>query len=605
MTTARRFRQFWPGLLASLSLVLLGLLLASLWPTEPARADSPLPTLTFTSTLPNGVAAGDVTSSTAVLWTRSNTTGVITFALAADVVPNAVVFFTRTVVDPMQPVTVSLTGLLPQVSYRYRATNRSGEFVNGRFVTAAQAGEKRGLRFGVSGDGRGELTPFVALGNAPERQLNFFLELGDTVYADVPSPALPISRTNTLAEFRIKHSEVYSARLGLNLWADLRGSTAILATPDDHEVINDFAGGAPVSSDPRFPETSGRINATQRFVNGMEAFQAFNPLRAEFYGSVGGDGRMDQQRKFYRYQRYGADAALFLLDQRSFRDQPIPPANFANLLDVVRFLNATFSAGRTILGDQQRLDLEHDLLDAQNRGITWKFVALPEPIQNLGPANAEDRFEGYAAERTQLLKFINDNQIDNVVFIAADIHGTLINNLTYQNGIGQPQQPTNAFEVTTGPVAYAAPFGPTIVTLAGQLGLITPTAQALYNALPVQNDVDDLVNDKDDFVKQAVNRQLAQFSYDPLGLAGSRINAQLVQGDYLAVHTYGWTEFEIGAASQVLTVTTYGIPTYTATDLADNPSTVVNRTPTIVSQFVVTPTVAQQETKTYLPVVQR
>jgi hypothetical protein len=370
-------------------------------------------------------------------------------------------------------------------------------------------------------------------------------------------------------------------------------------------VINDFAGGAPVSSDQRFPETSGRINATQRFVNGMRAFQEFNPLRAEFYGAVGGDGRMNQQRKFYRYQRYGADAALFVLDQRSFRDQPIPPANFANLLDIVRFLNATFTAGRTILGDQQRLDLERDLLDAQTRGITWKFVAVPEPMQNLGPANAQDRFEGYAAERMQLLKFIGDNQIRNVVFVAADIHGTLINNLTYQNGVGQPQQPTNAFEVTTGPVAYDAPFGPTIVTLAGQLGLITPTAQALYNALPVQNDTDDLVNDKDDFVKQAVNRQLAQFSYDSLGLAGSPVNAQLVQGDYLAVHTYGWTEFEISAATQVLTVTTYGIPTYSAAELGNNPSTIISRTPTIVSQFVVTPTVAQQETKTYLPVVQR
>ncbi len=48
-------------------------------------------------------------------------------------------------------------------------------------------------------------------------------------------------------------------------------------------------------------------------------------------------------------------------------------------------------------------------------------MLTPEPIQNLGVLIAEDRFEGYAAERTQILKFINDQHIDNVVFVTADI----------------------------------------------------------------------------------------------------------------------------------------------------------------------------------------
>ena len=33
-------------------------------------------------------------------------------------------------------------------------------------------------------------------------------------------------------------------------------------------------------------------------------------------------------------------------------------------------------------------DLKADLLDAQQKGLTWKFIAIPEPIQNLGPAGA-------------------------------------------------------------------------------------------------------------------------------------------------------------------------------------------------------------------------
>jgi phosphodiesterase/alkaline phosphatase D-like protein len=122
---------------------------------------------------------------------------------------------------------------------------------------------------------------------------------------------------------------------------------------------------------------------------------------------------------------------------------------------------------------------------------------LPEPIQNLGVIAASDRYEGYAAERAALLKFIDDNNISNVVFVSADIHGTLVNNLTYQLGPGLPQIPTNAFEISTGSVAYDAPFGPTVLQLAAavpvapglslldvflaQLGL--PNIEA-FNALP-------------------------------------------------------------------------------------------------------------------------
>ncbi|MFM7281692.1 MAG: alkaline phosphatase D family protein, partial [Planctomycetia bacterium] len=61
-------------------------------------------------------------------------------------------------------------------------------------------------------------------------------------------------------------------------------------------------------------------------------------------------------------------------------------------------------------------------------------------------------------ERTELLAFIQANNIKNVVFVAADIHGTLVNNLTYQIGPGQPQVLTGAFEITTGAIAYNAPF---------------------------------------------------------------------------------------------------------------------------------------------------
>ena len=76
--------------------------------------------------------------------------------------------------------------------------------------------------------------------------------------------------------------------------------------------------------------------------------------------------------------------------------------------------------------------MKADLLAADANGITWKFVTIPEPIQNFGTLNAEDRFEGYAAERNEILQFIDENDINNVVFMAGDFHGTIVNNLTYK-----------------------------------------------------------------------------------------------------------------------------------------------------------------------------
>lgn len=87
--------------------------------------------------------------------------------------------------------------------------------------------------------------------------------------------------------------------------------------------------------------------------------------------------------------------------------------------------------------------------------------------------------------------------------------------------------------------------------------------------------------------------------YDPVGLnanlpqSDGLINAKLLESDYVAVHTYGWTEFDIDAHTQALTVTTYGIPYYTQAELVADPSSILGLTPAIVSQFEGTPRVHQ------------
>lgn len=464
-------------------------------------------------------------------------------------------------------------------TYFYRVTDAAATTACGQFRTCAELGTRAGLRFGVAGDWDGNLAPYPAIANLPDRQLDFFVEHGDTVYADFSTPDLP-ALASTLQEFRIKHNEVYSSRFGLNTWADLRASTSILAAIDDHDIRDDVAGGAPASSDPkgRFGTGDVSINDTELFKNGLQAFQEYNPLRDEFYGETG-EERTANKRKLYRYNTYGSDAAIFLLDTRSFRDANLPPVfDETNQAKVQEFLTNSFDPNRTLLGQQQLADLKQDLLFAHNNGITWKFILIPEPIQNLGIPVAYDRAEGFAAERTQLLRFIKENGIQNVVFISADFHGTAVNNLTYQEAPDAAQIPVDAFDIMTSPVAFYQPFGPTTV----RFSRLTPEQKATYDALRT-------MEEKDEFIRNLVDARLTPFGYDTLGLEGSGIDATPIKGGYVAAHVYGWTEFEVDACTQQLRVTTYGIEPYSQLELEANPRDIISRTPTVISEFIVNP----------------
>lgn len=542
---------------------------------------------------PNGVSSGDVTQNSAVLWTRAAQAGRVTFQIATDSAFRHVVKDKHvTVVDPLVPVKIEFDHLKSGQQYFYRAIDADGNVLDGSFATSAGLGDHAGFHFGVMGDWRAELAPFVSIKNAPGANLDLAVKLGDTVYADQPAPAAV-----TLNEFRQEHNAVYSSHLGHNYFADLQATTPVLSMIDDHEVVDNFAGGAAPSSDPRFAGQPGDfINETPLYKNGLQAFDEYNAIESRTYSGTGED-RFDGAPDLYRFNTYGSDASIIMVDARTFRDAELtPPQNPLNPAQVGQFIVNSFNPSRTMLGDVQLDRLEQDLLDARDQGLTWKFVMLGEAIQNFGPiADAGDRYEGYAAERNSLLKFIDQNHIENVVFVSSDTHWTSVNNLTYQDRPGGPQVATGAFEINTLAVA-SNPIAPLAPPLAAALGLITPAQLAFYNTLPVAPDPGSALNDKDDFVKFILNTVISGLGYDPIGLdsnlpqANGKINATLLQGDYFVGHDFGWTDFNIDAATQNLLVTTYGVPTYTDVDLATNPAGVLALNPAIVSQFQVTPT---------------
>lgn len=554
----------------------------------------------------NGLASGDTTQTSTVLWTRSLILGPISIETATDPnFENIIANSTVNVTDTNAPVKTELAELTPGTQYYYRITNAAGEEQIGQFKTANELGTREGLRFGVSGDLQGALAPFVSLKNADERDLDFFVQMGDMVEADSESEALPgVTQAETLSEFRTKQSEVYSPRFGLNTWADLRATTSVYGTWDDHEITNDFAGGAAPADSPQRQDIfgdaeTGFVNDTPVFEDALQAFQEYFPLRDEFYGETG-DERTANEQKLYRYNTFGSDAAAFVLDVRSFRDAPLPfVSETAPSEDVIELFTEAFEPGKTMLGEAQLQQFKQDLLAAQEAGITWKFVFSTVPMQNFGIPTIGERWEGFAEERADLLNFIEDNNIENVVFVTGDFHGNVVNNVTNQQFPGGPITPTDVFDIMVGPVGiqltvpflpepfnetFAAPFGPATV------GFTPPSllaeqgkSQEEYLALTDRAE-------RNQFVREVVDyRTETLFGYDPIGLEGSPIDANLLQGEYIAVHTYGWTEFEIAPETAELTVTTYGVPPYTEADLLANPDPILAAEPFVVSQFEVTP----------------
>ena len=551
-------------------------------------------------TLPQGVASGDVTPTSAVLWTRTTASGAVRFEVStsrdlSSPVASGSVNVTNTAI----PAKWSVAGLQPGTAYWYRAMDTAGSSAFGTFRTAAAPGTSPGLRFGVSGDSRGDLAPFPSIANAAGQNLDFFVNLGDTIYADYPSPAVPLPSLTDLADFRRKHAEVYGERLGVPSLADLRAATAYFTTIDDHEVINDFAGGAPSGSDNRFDTNGVFLNQSLLYRAGLQAYMEYNPI-AESTWTAPADPRTEGRPKLYRASRFGSDAAMFLIDARSFRDAGLPGVSDPTSPTAVgAFIARSFDINpangqplprRTMLGRTQLDTLKQDLLAAEEAGVTWKFIMVPEPVQNLGVLAASDRFEGYAAERTELLRFIHERGLRNVVFVAADIHGTLVNNLTYQLGPGAPQIAVNAFEISTGAIAFDAPFGPTVLDLASAVpagggktlldvfltGLGLPNRAAFDAFLtPTQ---------KNTALGALVNGQIQPLGYTPVGLEDSGLTTTQIVGGPVATFTYGWTQFEISPGGKRLTVSTFGIPSYTGAEIG---VPLLLRQPTLVQQFTV------------------
>ncbi|SCG53279.1 alkaline phosphatase D family protein [Micromonospora halophytica] len=406
---------------------------ATLAGTAPAHADS--------AAFLHGVASGDPLPDGVLLWTRLTPTPDATpgsgigpdvevgWQVATDPDFATVVARGSVATGPERDhtVKVAVTGLAPATTYWYRFGYADGWSPTGRTMTAppVDAPVDR-LRMGVVSCANWEAGYFSAYRRLADRgDLNLVIHLGDYLYeygtgefdagGTVVRPVQPRHETLTLADYRVRHG-LYKSD------PDLRALHAALPwviTWDDHETANDaWSGGA----ENHTPATEGAW--ADRVAAARQAYQEWMPVR------IGEDGAI------YRRFRFGQLAELSMLDLRSYRSQQASGT-------------AVDDPRRTITGDAQMTWLKQGLASSTAR---WKLVGNPVmmarvdvgalPAWLLGPLGTllgipqngavlnADQWDGYNADRNELVDHLRATGTRDVVFLTGDIHTSWANEVT-------------------------------------------------------------------------------------------------------------------------------------------------------------------------------
>ena len=271
-----------------------------------------------------GYVSGDVTSNGAVVWLRAEAGSKVALRYGKDPsLANAMTLDPIPVeADNDHTAKIEIEGLDPNTAYYYRASIRGKKpGPIGHFVTAPQPDSDVAVKFCFSGDTRESYQPFHIMDAIRSTQPDFFIHLGDTIYADRGGTAhlLP----EFWAKYRGNRADLASQRL-------FAGTSAYIIW-DDHEVADNYEGFHPLAA------------------IGRKAFFDYWPVRRD---SAEAD-------RLYRSFRWGRALELFLLDTRQYRDR----------------------ANETLLGKQQKEWLFESLASST---ALFKCIATSVPLYGGG-----------------------------------------------------------------------------------------------------------------------------------------------------------------------------------------------------------------------------
>lgn len=386
----------------------------------------------------HGVASGDPLPDGVVLWTRVTPTAdsvpgsgtgpevEVIWAVARDREMTDVVASGVKTTGPGRDHTVKIDvrDLRPATTYWYRFELDGVASPVGRTRTAprASASPER-LRFGLVSCSNWQAGYFSAYRHLADRgDLDLVVHVGDYLYeygagsftagGRTIRAHVPAGENLTLADYRQRHAQ-YKTDPDLQ---SLHRAVPWLITWDDHESANDaWAEGAQNHT----PDTEGPWQT--RVADARQAYFEWMPVRK-------GDGT-----RIHRRIGFGNLADFTMLDLRSFRSRQVSALDGRGLSD----------PDRTITGRAQLDWLKDGLDDSDAR---WRLVGNSVMISPVGldlvpddvagaiaeligwsvdgiPVNP-DAWDGYTADRHELLDHIVRERITNTVFLTGDIHSS-------------------------------------------------------------------------------------------------------------------------------------------------------------------------------------
>lgn len=399
----------------------------------------------------HGVASGDPLSDRVMFWTRVSTAAdslVVDLAIYRDPELSLFVTGTRATATAARDYTVKLdvAGLEPGTTYYYRFSAGGFDSPIGRTRTAPLGGVDQ-LRFGVvscSSYAHGYFNAYRHL--AARADIDAILHLGDYIYEYGTNeygnvrPYEPAHEMITLEDYRTRHA-YYKQEPDL---MELHRQFPFITTWDDHESTDNSWRDSAVN------HTEGEEGVWAiRKAWAQQAYDEWMPIR---YPETG------RTEKIWRRFNYGDLADIFVLDTRLYdRDEPDGiPADPAVAKD----------PARRMLGPEQM----NWLLDGlASSSAQWKLIAqqvvfhqwqLVPGAQATGGGTQlnGDAWDGYQAERQQIINALRDHSIQNVVVLTGDVHSSWAADIT-----DDPNNPL-AYNPATGDGSVAVEFVTTSVT---------------------------------------------------------------------------------------------------------------------------------------------
>ncbi|MDZ8258627.1 alkaline phosphatase [Nostoc sp. ChiQUE01b] len=380
--------------------------------------------------IPYGVASGDISNDSIVIWSRSDrpTKMIVEYSTSQSfrnvqrvVGPNALKnsdFTARLYLKNLPPD--------QQLFYRviFQDLDYQGTYsapIKGTFRTPPKSGQDIFFVWGgdTAGQGWGINPDFGGMKiYETMRQLHpdFFIHSGDNIYADGPiqsevtlddgtiwkniTTPEKSKVAETLTEFRGNY--IYNL-LDKNI-KRFNAEVPILAQWDDHETRNNWYPGQIILNDDRYTIKDVNLLAERA----RQAFLEYLP--------IGYESNNPDKAKIYRSFNYGPLLDIFMLDERTYRG-PNSPNN-----------QSVPSKETDFLSRKQVQWLKRQL---QSSKATWKVIASDMPLGLIVRDGSTD-FEAWAngdgpalgreLELADLLRFVKNKNIQNVVWLTADVH---------------------------------------------------------------------------------------------------------------------------------------------------------------------------------------